>query len=70
MSDIPKRHPTRSEGVDTDAVLHEAARLVALEQNVPASTALRLIRHRAFDSGRFVGEVAHDITGGLRITDD
>jgi AmiR/NasT family two-component response regulator len=53
-----------------DAIILEAARLLALERNVSAATAHRLIRTRALESGRFIGAVARDIASRLSVTDD
>jgi hypothetical protein len=70
VSDAPSHHHSESGGNDADAVIQEAARLVALEQNVSATAALRLIRYKGFESGRFIGHIAQDITDGQRIIDD
>lgn len=70
MSDAANRSHQVQGIDDAEAVIDEASRLVARDQNVSASAARRLIRNEAFASGRFVGFVAHDITEGRRIGDD
>ena len=69
MSDAPRHDGQGSRVGDADSAIQEAARFLARQRDVSTSTALRLMRDTALESGRFIGDVARDITGGLSIND-
>lgn len=61
MSDARTHHRTEYGMTEVDSIIRHAARQVACENDVSVAAALRLIRTRALESGRFIADVASEI---------